>query len=63
MKKSAVTKQFLIAIVLIFLLQSLMLAVIFSFFYSIGANDIKDLGVSNMKSQAAMVENYLNRGN
>ena len=40
-----------------------MLAVIFSSFYSIGAKDIKELGLSNMKSQAAMVENYLNRGN
>lgn len=63
MKKSTGTRQFLIAIILIFLLQAIMLAVIFSSFYSIGANDIKELGVSNMKSQAAMVENYLNRGN
>ena len=63
MKKNTVTRQFLVAIILIFLLQALMLAVIFSSFYSIGAKDIKELGVSNMKSQAAMVENYLNRGN
>lgn len=63
MKKNTVTQQFLIAIILIFLLQALMLAVIFGSFYSIGAKDIKELGVSNMKSQAAMVENYLNRGN
>lgn len=62
-EKSTGTRQFLIAIILIFLLQALMLAVIFSSFYSIGANDIKELGVSNVKSQAAMVENYLNRGN
>lgn len=39
--------------ILIFLLQALMLTVIFSSFYSIGVNDIKELGVSNMKSQAA----------
>ena len=65
MKKStsSSTRQFLIAIILIFLLQVMMLAVIFSSFYRIGANDIKELGVSNMKSQAAMVENYLSRGN
>ena len=63
MKKSTGTRQFLIAIILIFLLQAIMLTVIFSSFYNIGANDIKELGVSNMKSQAAMVENYLNRGN
>ncbi len=62
MKRSTGTRQFLIAIILIFLLQALMLAVIFSSFYNIGAKDIKELGVSNMKSQAAMVENYLNRG-
>ena len=63
MKRSTGTRQFLIAIIIIFLLQALMLTIIFSSFYSIGANDIKELGVSNMKSQAAMVENYLNRGN
>ena len=62
MKKSTGTRQFLIAIILIFLLQAIMLTVIFGSFYSIGANDIKELGVSNMKSQAAMVENYMNRG-
>ena len=63
MKKVTVTRHFLIAVILIFLLQAMMLAVIFSSFYRIGAADIKELGLSNMKSQAAMVENYLNRGN
>ncbi|MBQ9382895.1 MAG: response regulator [Ruminiclostridium sp.] len=63
MKKSTGTRQFLTAIILIFLLQAIMLTVIFSSFYGICANDIKELGISNMKSQAAMVENYLNRGN
>ena len=63
MKKNTVTQQFIVAVILIFLLQAIMLAIIFSSFYRIGANDIKELGVSNMKSQAAMVESYLNRGN
>lgn len=39
-----------------------MLAVIFRSFYNTGATDIKELGVSNMKGQATMVENYLNGG-
>ncbi len=63
MKINTETRQFFIAIILIFLLQAVMLTVIFSSFYNIGAKDIKELGISNMKSQAAMVENYLNRGN
>ena len=63
MKKGTDTRQFLIAIILIFLLQAIMLAVIFGSFYRTGATDVKELGVSNMKSQAAMVENYMSRGN
>ena len=63
MIKSTTTKHFLATIILIFLLLAFLLAVIFGSFYRFGSTDIKELGVSNMKSQAAMVENYLNRGN
>ena len=62
MKKNTGTRQFLFAIILIFLLLAFLLAVVFSSFYSVGAKDIKELGISNTKSQAAMVENYLSRG-
>ena len=62
MIKSTTTKQFIATIILIFLLLAFLLTAVFSSFYNIGATDIKELGISNMKSQAAMVENYLNRG-
>ena len=61
-KRSTITRQFMLVILLIFLLQALMLAVIFNSFYKSSVNNIKDLGISNMKSQATMVENYLNKG-
>lgn len=63
MIKSTTTKHFLATIILIFLLLASLLTVIFSEFYRFGTTDIKELGISNLKSQAAMVENYLNRGN
>ena len=55
-------KQFLITILVIFFLQALMLTIILRSLYSNSVRDIKDLGVSNMNSQATMVENYLNKG-
>ncbi|MBR5359803.1 MAG: hypothetical protein IK123_02835, partial [Lachnospiraceae bacterium] len=61
MKKN-ITRQFLITIIVIFFLQALMLAFILSSFYKNSVKDIKDLGESNMKSQATMVENYLGKG-
>ncbi|MCR4749249.1 MAG: response regulator [Lachnospiraceae bacterium] len=61
-KRSTITRQFMLVILLIFLLQALMLAVIFNSFYKSSVNNIKDLGISNMKSQATMVENYLDKG-
>ncbi len=60
--KNTVTKQFLIALILIFVLQTFMLIYIFNSFYRSSVTDIKDLGESNMNSQATMVENYLNKG-
>ena len=55
--KSAVTKQFIVTILLIFLLQAVMLVYIFSSFYRTAADDVKALGESNLKSQATMIEN------
>ncbi len=60
--KNSVTKQFIYTVSLIFVLQVVMLAGVFNTFYRKAKTDIKALGVSNMKSQAAMVENYLNKG-
>lgn len=60
--KSSVTKQFIATISIIFVLQALMLVYVFGYFYKSSVEYIKDLGISNMKSQASMVENYLNKG-
>ena len=61
--KSKVTRVFLEAIILIFLLQAIMLGYIFSSFYQSAEDDVRDLGTSNLNSQASMIENYLNKGN
>lgn len=60
--KSTVTRQFIATVLVIFVLQALMLVYIFSFIYKSSVSHIKDLGISNMKSQASMVENYLSKG-
>ena len=60
--KSKVTRVFLETIILVFLLQAIMLGYIFSSFYQSAEDDVRDLGTSNLKSQATMIENYLNKG-
>lgn len=59
--KNTVTKQFLATIAIIFFLLFFMVVYIFSSFYTSSVKDIEELGVSNMKSEAAMIENYLNK--
>ena len=60
--RSTVTKQFLVTIFLIFILQAAMLSYIFTSFYISSKDDIKNLGASNLKSQATMIDNYLSKG-
>ena len=60
--KSTVTRQFVITVLSVFVLQALMLVYIFSSFYKNSVSDIKDLGISNMLSQSSRVENYLSKG-
>ena len=60
--KNMVTKQFLITVLLIFAVQVIILSYIYMSFYASSVNGIKSLGVSNMESQAAMIENYLHKG-
>ncbi|MBQ9566443.1 MAG: HD domain-containing protein, partial [Lachnospiraceae bacterium] len=62
MRHSKLTRQFVLTLIIVFVLQATMLAYVFSAFYKSSVTDIKDLGVSNLKSQATMVENYLDRG-
>ena len=55
-------RQFLITMIVIFVLQALMLTYLFTSFYRSAAQDVKALGENNLKSQAAMIETYLNKG-
>lgn len=59
--KNKISKQFLITIIAIFCLLVFMTTYIFSSFYYSSAKRIEELGVSNMKSESAMIENYLNK--
>lgn len=59
--KNSISKQFFITIITVFCLFVFMVTYIFSSFYHSSAIRIEELGVSNMKSEAAMIENYLNK--
>jgi len=60
--KTKMTGQFFLTVLLIFALQIFVLAYVFLTVYRSSAEGIKSLGVSNMKSQATMIENYLDNG-
>ncbi|MBO4902050.1 MAG: HD domain-containing protein [Lachnospiraceae bacterium] len=55
-------KHFYITIILIFVLQAVLLTYLFGSFYVKSAEDEKRNGMSNIAGQAAMIENYMNRG-
>lgn len=59
---NTVIKRLVTTILLIFVLMSLMLVYIFTSFYRSSVDNIMELGVSNMNSQATMIENYINKG-
>ncbi len=60
--KGKITKQFVITIILIFVLQALMLVYIFGTTYKKLVDDVMDIGSSNLDSRVIMIENYLDRG-
>ena len=60
--KSKVIRHFVATIIIIFVLQAIMLVYVLGYFYKNSVSNIKDLGLSNMKSQTSMIENYLNKG-
>lgn len=60
--KRTITRQFWVTIIIVFFLLVFMVIYIFSSFYYSSVDNIDELGVSNMKSEAAMIENYLNKG-
>lgn len=57
--KNKITKQFMTTIIIVFFLLVFMVIYIFSSFYRSSIRYINDLGVSNLKSESAMIENYL----
>lgn len=59
--KNTVKKQFLATIIIVFCLLVFMISYIFYSFYRTSVASINELGISNMKSEAAMIENYLNK--
>lgn len=59
--KSTVKKQFLVTIIIVFCLLVFMITYIFSSFYRTSVDNINELGISNMKNEVAMIENYLNK--
>ena len=61
MKHSA-TKYFWLTVILIFVLQTIMLAYIFTSFFRSSSAHIRELGIGNLKSQATMIDNYLSKG-
>lgn len=60
-RKDNVTRQFLLTIIIVFCLLVFMITYIFSSFYKSSVKDIEELGVSNLQSEAAMIENYINK--
>lgn len=59
--KDNVTRQFLLTIIIVFCLLVFMITYIFSSFYKSSVKDIEELGASNLQSEAAMIENYINK--
>lgn len=59
--KDTIKKQFFTTIILVFILLFFMVSYIFSSFYRHSVGIIHELGVSNLKSEATMIENYLNK--
>ena len=59
--KNTVSKQFILTIILVFGLLVFMVTYIFTSFYRSSVINIEELGVSNMKNEAAIIENYLNK--
>ena len=57
--KNKISNQFSITVITVFVVLVLMVTYIFSSFYTSSVAKINELGVSNMKSEAALIENYL----
>lgn len=59
--RDKIAKQYLLTIILVFLLLFIMLVYIFSSFYRTSVSNIRELGVKNIKSEAAMIETYMTK--
>lgn len=61
-EKDKIARQFSVIIVLVLVMLLMMTGYLFHSFYISTVKNIDELGISNMKSESAMIENYLNRG-
>ena len=59
--RDKIAKQYLLTIILVFLLLIIMLVYIFSSFYLTSVSNIRELGVKYIKSEAAMIETYMTK--
>lgn len=59
--RDKIAKQYLLTIILVFLLLFIMLVYIFSSFYRTSVSNIRELGVKNIKSEATMIETYMTK--
>ena len=59
--RDKIAKQYLLTIILVFLLLFIMLVYIFSSFYRTSVSNIRELGVKNIKSEAALIETYMTK--
>lgn len=59
--RDKIAKQYLLTIILVFLLLFIMLVYIFLSFYRTSVSNIRELGVKNIKSEAAMIETYMTK--
>lgn len=57
--KNKISKQFLTTVIMVFFLLAFMGIYIFSSFYHSAVDYINEIGAANMKSETALIENYL----
>ena len=57
--KNKISKQFITTVIMVFFLLAFMVIYIFSSFYHSAVDHINEIGAANMKSETALIENYL----
>lgn len=60
--KDSILRKFIYTILVVFVMLSVMMTYIFYNFYKSSVESINDLGISNLKLESALIDNYLNKG-